>query len=90
MLSTTDPHHVMPGAASDTPADVPRPAPAPMAPQSGRALLAVLEQMAQVELAGMVGVTVAKPPMDPALALLGWDLGLSGAEIAGSESTNVT
>ncbi|WP_315387785.1 hypothetical protein [uncultured Stenotrophomonas sp.] len=90
MLLNTDPHHVMPGGASDAPADVPRPAPAPVAPQSGRALLTVLEQMAQAELVGMMGATVSERPLDPALALLGWDMGLSGADIAGSVSTNVT
>ncbi|WP_367345882.1 hypothetical protein [Stenotrophomonas bentonitica] len=90
MLLNTDPHHAMPGTASDAPADAPHPAPAPVAPPSGRALLAALEQMAQAELAGLAADAKAEPCLDPTLAWLGWDMGLSGADIARSESPLVT
>jgi hypothetical protein len=84
MLFNTDPHHVMPGTASDTPVDVPRPAPAPVAPLSGRPLLAVLEQMAQAEMARLAADAKDEPRLDPTLAWLGWDMGLSGADVVAS------
>ncbi|WNH50386.1 MULTISPECIES: hypothetical protein [Stenotrophomonas] len=84
MLLNTHPHHVPQGAASDAPADVPHPAPAPAAPLSGRALLAALEQMAQAELAGMAGNAKDEPRLDPTLAWLGWDMGLSGPDVMAS------
>ncbi|WP_102946863.1 hypothetical protein [Stenotrophomonas sp. VV52] len=90
MLLNTHPHHVPQGAASDAPADVPHPAPAPAALLSGRALLAALEQMAQAELAVMAGNAKNEPCLDPTLAWLGWDMGLSGAEIARSEIHKAT
>lgn len=57
------------------------------APLQGRALLARLETLAQQELAGLAGSGVAAcagtvDPLDPALAGLAWDLGLSGDAIA--------
>ncbi|OEZ00557.1 MULTISPECIES: hypothetical protein [Stenotrophomonas] len=90
MLLNTAPHHAMPGATSDAPADVPHPAPAPVAPLIGRALLAALEQMAQAELAAMAGNAKDEPRLDPTLAWLGWDMGLSGAEITAPEINEAT
>jgi len=43
--------------------------------------LAALEQQAQRELAGMMATAPAATPLDPALAGLAWDLGLSGDRI---------
>jgi len=62
--------------------DAPRPAPTP--PPNGRALLPVLEQLAQQELARLVAEQPAPSPTpacDPAYAGLAWDLGLSGDEL---------
>ncbi|MFL9581971.1 hypothetical protein [Stenotrophomonas sp. AB1(2024)] len=69
------------GASSDAVGEVIHPAPAPVAPKSGRALLAVLEQQAQWELAGMMATAPTAAPLDPALAGLAWDLGLSGDRV---------
>ncbi|MBT2767440.1 hypothetical protein J7J08_07290 [Stenotrophomonas sp. ISL-67] len=69
------------GASSDAVGDLVRPAPVPVPPKSGRALLAVLEQQAQRELAGMLATAPAAAPLEPALAGLAWDLGLSGDEV---------
>ncbi len=52
-------------------------------PPNGRALLPVLEQLAQLELARLIAAQPALPPSpsaDPAYAGLAWDLGLSGDE----------
>lgn len=57
--------------------------PAPTPPPNGRALLPVLEQLAQQELARLVATQPApspSPTADPAYAGLAWDLGLSGDE----------
>ena len=69
------------GTTPDAATDADRPAPAPAAPPSGRALLAVLEQQAQWELAGLVAAAPVPTPLDPALAGLAWDLGLSGDRV---------
>jgi len=66
------------GAAPDAVVDVVRAGPTLAAPTSGRALLAVLEQQAQRELAELMATTPTATPLDPALAGLAWDLGLSG------------
>jgi hypothetical protein len=56
---------------------------APLAPPQGRALIARLEQLAQLELAQLASrptpVPAALPhAIDPAHASLAWDLGLTG------------
>lgn len=69
------------GGAPDAVVDVVRPAPVSVVPKSGRALLAVLEQQAQRELAEMMATAPAPAPLDPALAGLAWDLGLGGDRV---------
>lgn len=72
---------LMPSSVTETAVDALRPAPTP--PPNGRALLPVLEQLAQQELARLVAVQPAPTPTptcDPAYAGLAWDLGLSGDE----------
>ena len=84
MLLNPTPSHLIPagnGASPESVGDIVRPAPVPVAPKSGRALLAVLEQQAQRELAGLMATAPAPAPLDPALAGLAWDLGLSGDRI---------
>jgi len=84
MLLNAPPSQVIPagnGASPDAAGDIAHPAPDPVAPKSGRALLAVLEQQAQRELAGLMATAPAPAPLDPALAGLAWDLGLSGDRI---------
>jgi len=84
MLLNATPSQVIPagtGASPDAAGDIAHPAPVPVAPKSGRALLAVLEQQAQRELAGLMATAPAPAPLDPALAGLAWDLGLSGDRI---------
>ncbi len=63
---------------TELPVDALRPAPTP--PPNGRALLPVLEQLAQQELARLIATQPAPSPTtaDPAYAGLAWDLGLSG------------
>jgi hypothetical protein len=81
MLLNAAPSQLIPagnGTSPDAAGDVIPPAPPPAAPKSGRALLAALEQQAQRELAGMLETAPAAAPLDPALAGLAWDLGLSG------------
>ncbi|MFG3447985.1 MULTISPECIES: hypothetical protein [unclassified Stenotrophomonas] len=81
MLLNATPSPLIPagsGASPDAVGDVIHPAQAPAAPKSGRALLAALEQQAQRELAEMMATAAAAAPLDPALAGLAWDLGLSG------------
>jgi hypothetical protein len=51
------------------------------APPNGLALLPVLEQLAQRELARMVASQGAPPITDAAFAGLAWDLGLTGDEL---------
>ncbi|ROP80160.1 hypothetical protein EDF74_1229 [Stenotrophomonas rhizophila] len=53
------------------------------APLQGRALIAQLERLAQQELAMLARQPVdpAAAPIDPALAGLAWDLGLSGDDL---------
>ena len=73
--------------ASSTVAELPVdglriPAP-PAPPPNGRALLPVLEQQAQQELARLIAAQPTPcpaPTCDPAYAGLAWDLGLSGDE----------
>lgn len=84
MLLNAAPSQLIPagnGASPDALGDVIPPAPPPAATKSGRALLAALEQQAQRELAGMMATAPAAPPLDPALAGLAWDLGLSGDRV---------
>jgi hypothetical protein len=84
MLLNATPSQLIPagnGASPDAAGDVIPPAPPPAAPKSGRALLAALEQQAQRELAGMLATAPAAAPLDPALAGLAWDLGLSGDRV---------
>jgi hypothetical protein len=84
MLLNAAPSQLIPagnGALPDAAGDVMPPALAPAVPKSGRALLAALEQQAQRELAGMMATAPAAAPLDPALAGLAWDLGLSGERI---------
>ncbi|MDY0981221.1 hypothetical protein [Stenotrophomonas sp. CFBP8994] len=84
MLLNAAPSQLIPagnGASPDAAGDVIPPAPPPAAPKSGRALLAALEQQAQRELAGMLATAPAAAPLDPALAGLAWDLGLSGDRV---------
>jgi len=81
MLLNAAPSPLIPagnGVGPDAVRDVISPAPLPAAPKSGRALLAVLEQQAQRELAGMMMTAPAAAPLDSELAGLAWDLGLSG------------
>lgn len=59
---------------------------APVAPLQGRALIARLEQLAQQELAQLAkrpapGIVTLPSAVDPALAGLAWDLGLSGDDL---------
>ncbi|MFI8716430.1 hypothetical protein ACIGHF_00840 [Stenotrophomonas sp. NPDC077464] len=70
------------GASPDAAADLVHPAPVPVAPSSGRALLAVLEQQAQQELAALAAAAPSPTPLEPGLAGLAWDLGLSGDRVA--------
>lgn len=68
---------------TELPADASRPAPSLALPPNGRALLPVLEQLAQQELARLIAAQPApspSPAADPAYAGLAWDLGLSGDE----------
>lgn len=68
---------------TDLPVDVVRPAVPTAPPPNGRALLPVLEQLAQQELARLIAAQPAPSPTpscDPAYAGLAWDLGLSGDE----------
>lgn len=56
------------------------------APLQGRALIARLEQLAQQELAQLArrpspAIAALPPAIDPALAGLAWDLGLSGDDL---------
>ncbi|MET4573173.1 hypothetical protein PWP89_11635 [Stenotrophomonas rhizophila] len=84
MLLNAAPSQLIPagnGTSPDASGDVIPPAPPPAAPKSGRALLAALEQQAQRELAGMLATAPAAAPLDPALAGLAWDLGLSGDRV---------
>ncbi|WP_141236286.1 hypothetical protein [Stenotrophomonas rhizophila] len=84
MLLNAAPSQLIPagnGTSPDASGDVIPPAPPPAAPKSGRALLAALEQQAQRELAGMLATAPAAAPLDPALAGLAWDLGLSGDKV---------
>ncbi|MHC9015186.1 hypothetical protein [Stenotrophomonas bentonitica] len=64
----------------------PAAAAAPVAPLQGRALIARLEQLAQQELAQLAkrpapGIVTLPSAVDPALAGLAWDLGLSGDDL---------
>jgi len=84
MLLNAAPSQLIPagnGTSPDASGDVIPPAPPPAASKSGRALLAALEQQAQRELAGMLATAPAAAPLDPALAGLAWDLGLSGDRV---------
>jgi hypothetical protein len=82
MLLNAAPSQLIPaGNGADAAGDVMPPALAPVVPKSGRALLAALEQQAQRELAGMMATAPAATPLDPALAGLAWDLGLSGDRV---------
>jgi len=59
---------------------------APAAPLQGRALIERLEQLAQKELAQLArhpshAVTTLPSAIDPAIAGLAWDLGLSGDDL---------
>ncbi len=68
---------------TEHPVDAARLPVAPTPPPNGRALLPVLEQLAQHELARLVAAQPApspSPTADPAYAGLAWDLGLSGDE----------
>ena len=53
------------------------------APLLGRALIAHLERLAQQELAKLASQPIdpGTTPIDPALAGLAWDLGLSGDDL---------
>ena len=93
MLLNTAPNPLIPagsGASLDAAGEVIHPAPAPVAPKSGRALLAVLEQQAQWELAGMMATAPTAAPLDPALAGLAWDLGLSWTALGASGTADAT
>ncbi|HAU79816.1 MAG TPA: hypothetical protein DCW96_03970 [Stenotrophomonas sp.] len=73
----------VPGSDAVTLAAAPAPAAAPL---QGRALIARLEQLAQQELAQLAkrpspAITALPPAIDPALAGLAWDLGLSGDDL---------
>ncbi|WP_313341825.1 hypothetical protein [Stenotrophomonas sp.] len=77
--------------ATDGAAEVARAAASTVTPPTGRALLAALEHQAQRELAEMAATTAAADPCpDPAFAALAWDLGLSGDDVAATESPNAT
>ncbi len=68
---------------TELPVDAARAPIAPAPPPNGRALLPVLEQLAQQELARLIAAQPApspSPTADPAYAGLAWDLGLSGDE----------
>ena len=68
---------------TELPVDPARPSVTPAVPPNGRALLPVLEQLAQQELARLIAAQPApspSPAADPAYAGLAWDLGLSGDE----------
>jgi hypothetical protein len=64
--------------AADGVGDAVRAPAAPLTPPRGRALLVALEQLAQRELAEMMANAPTAAPLDPTLAGLAWDLGLSG------------
>ncbi len=64
----------------------PAAAAAPIAPLQGRALIARLEQLALQELAQLAKrpsppIATLPSPVEPALAGLAWDLGLSGDDL---------
>jgi hypothetical protein len=92
MLLNTSPSASTPatsGMTADAAVDVSRPAHAPPAPPTGHALLPVLEQLAQRELAALVGAqaSLPSPPQpDPAFTGLAWDLGLTGDAVGLSGS----
>ncbi|WP_312315752.1 hypothetical protein [Stenotrophomonas sp.] len=68
---------------AELPLDAVRTPATPAPPPNGRALLPVLEQQAQQELARLIAAQPAPTPAptcDPAYAGLAWDLGLSGDE----------
>lgn len=74
----------MPSERAEVPAD---PVAVVVEPLRGRALIGRLEQLAQAELARLADhngtANSALPaPVDPALAGLAWDLGLSGEAAA--------
>ena len=69
---------------TELPVDAARMPVTPAPPPNGRALLPVLEQLAQQELARLMAAQPApspSPTADPAYAGLAWDLGLSGDEL---------
>jgi|GEM_PF-403535 len=64
----------------------PAPAAAPLGPLQGRSLIAQMEQLAQQELAQLAkhsspAIAALPSAVDPALAGLAWDLGLSGDDL---------
>lgn len=73
----------VPGSDAVTPAATPATATAPL---QGRALIARLEQLAQQELAQLAkrpspAIAALPAAIDPALAGLAWDMGLSGDDL---------
>lgn len=81
MLLNAAPSQLIPagnGVGPDAVRDVSSPAAVPVAPKSGRALLAVLEQQAQRELAALAAALREPPARDAAWMGLAWDLGLTG------------
>lgn len=76
----------VPGSDAVTLAAAPAAPAAAAAPLQGRALIARLEQLAQQELAQLAkrpspALAALPPAIDPALAGLAWDLGLSGDDL---------
>lgn len=73
----------VPGSDAVIPASAPH---ATAAPLQGRALIARLEQLAQQELAQLAkrpspAIAALPAAIDPALAGLAWDMGLSGDDL---------
>lgn len=68
------------------PVALPAPLPVPATPLQGRALIERLEQLARQELAQLArhpshAVAALPAAIDPAIAGLAWDLGLSGDDL---------
>lgn len=85
-VASVVPAELAPAVQSGDPVAAPAAAAAPVAPLQGRALIARLEQLALQELAQLAkrpsaAIAILPSPVEPALAGLAWDLGLSGDDL---------
>jgi len=85
-VASVVPAELDPAVQSGDAVAAPAAAAAPIAPLQGRALIARLEQLAQQELAQLAkrpspAIATLPSPVEPTLAGLAWDLGLSGDDL---------